>query len=395
MRDIALHATPAGPPGGQHRPTSAVFRRALALYPDEMAQLIIELHCVVRSEHDLLRLLHRTAEVAVRFIPAAHWVSVTAQIDGAPFTVAHTDDRALSFDEEQYALNDGPALRAMRSYEVTSMNYAEVVRQWPTLATTAMGIGSVLVVPLSGMPTPVGSVNIYSGSEFGLDTDTRDFLAVLEEYVNRGMADYAALHAADQVAVNLREAIRSRAPIEQAKGILMAVHQIGEDDAFQMLRTESQNHNIKLHEVARNFVAAHTRHPGLAPPEPAGHGSLSDFHGAFDHAPVAMAITALDGRLLLINPALAALLDRPAGELLRQRLDDHVHPDGFGGPRTSIADVQHGGREKRVREHYQLVAAGGATVHVLVSTALIIDGDGQPSHLVVHIEDPTATVPAR
>jgi len=295
------------------------------------------------------------------------------------------------------ALDDGPALRAMRSSELTSMSYDEVVWQWPTLATTARGIGAFLVAPLSGMPTPVGSVNIYSGSEFGLDTDTdtRDFLAVLEEYVNRGMADYAALHAADQLAVNLREAICSRAPIEQAKGILMAVHQISEDEAFQMLRTESQNHNTKLHDVARSFVAAHTRHPALTPPEPAGHGSLSDFHSAFDHAPVAMAITALDGRLLLINPALADLLERPANELLHQRLDDHVHTDGFGGPRTSIADVQHGGSGKRVREHYQLVGAGGATVHVLLSTALIVDGDGQPSHLVVHIEDHRAPVTAR
>ncbi len=238
MRDISSHATPPGAPGGQHRPTSATFRRALISHPDEMAQTIVELHCIIRNEHDLLRLLHRTAQVAVRCIPGAHWVSVTAQLDGAPFTVAHTDERALGFDEDQYALDDGPGLRAMRTYELTSISYADVVRQWPTLARTAAEIGSIIVAPLSGMPSPVGSVNIYSATDFSLDTQTRDFLAVLEEYVNRGMADYAALHSADMLAANLREAIRSRAPIEQAKGILMAVHQIGEEEAFRMLLGE-------------------------------------------------------------------------------------------------------------------------------------------------------------
>ncbi len=391
MRDISSHATPSGSPGGQHRPTSATFRRALISHPDEMAQTIIELHCIIRNEHDLLRLLRRTGQVAVRCIPGAHWVSVTAQLDGAPFTVAHTDERALRFDEDQYALDDGPGLRAMRTYELTSTSYADVVRQWPTLARTAAGIGSIIVAPLSGMPSPVGSVNIYSATDFSLDIQTRDFLAVLEEYVNRGMADYAALHSADMLAANLREAIRSRAPIEQAKGILMAVHQIGEDEAFRMLQVQSQNHNTKLREVARNFVAAHTRHPALAPPEPAGTGSLSDFHSAFDHAPIAMAITTLEGRLLLVNPALEEMLERPASALLHQRLDDYLHPDGFGGAHAGLADL-HRGSGKKLREHYQLQQTGGRTMHVLGSVAIIFDGDGEPSHLVVHIEDREAQV---
>jgi len=236
------------------------------------------------------------------------------------------------------------------------------------------------------MPSPVGSVNIYSATDFSLDTQTRDFLAVLEEYVNRGMADYAALHSADMLAANLREAIRSRAPIEQAKGILMAVHQIGEEEAFRMLQVESQNHNTKLREVARNFVAAHTRHPALTPPEPAGTGSLSDFHSAFDHAPIAMAITTLEGRLLLVNPALEEMLERPASALLHQRLDDYLHPDGFGGAHAGFADL-HRGSGKKLREHYQLQRADGRTLHVMGSVAIIFDGDREPSHLVVHIED--------
>jgi len=46
-----------------------------------------------------------------------------------------------------------------------------------------------------------------------------------------------------------------------AKGILIVVHQISESDAFAQLKRHSQNHNIKLRDVANDFVAAHTAHP--------------------------------------------------------------------------------------------------------------------------------------
>jgi len=56
----------------------------------------------------------------------------------------------------------------------------------------------------------------------------------------------------------LQEAMESRASIEQAKGILMAIHNCDAAAAFTMLRTESQSTQIKLNAVARAFVAAHT-----------------------------------------------------------------------------------------------------------------------------------------
>ncbi|TFI44593.1 ANTAR domain-containing protein [Rhodococcus sp. 1R11] len=45
-----------------------------------------------------------------------------------------------------------------------------------------------------------------------------------------------------------------RAPIEQAKGILMAVHHIGADEAFALLVDRSQRANRKVHDIAREFV---------------------------------------------------------------------------------------------------------------------------------------------
>jgi AmiR/NasT family two-component response regulator len=46
----------------------------------------------------------------------------------------------------------------------------------------------------------------------------------------------------------------SRAVIDQAKGILMAVHKCTPDEAFSMLVERSQHENVKLRDVAKNLL---------------------------------------------------------------------------------------------------------------------------------------------
>ncbi|OZC75277.1 hypothetical protein CH251_10970 [Rhodococcus sp. 06-462-5] len=53
---------------------------------------------------------------------------------------------------------------------------------------------------------------------------------------------------------DVQKALDNRAPIEQAKGILMAVHRIGPQAAFDMLAEQSQRTNRKLREIALDHV---------------------------------------------------------------------------------------------------------------------------------------------
>ena len=54
---------------------------------------------------------------------------------------------------------------------------------------------------------------------------------------------------------NLHAALTSQPVIEQAKGILMARHRCGPDQAFRMLAEASQRDNRKLRDVAAAVVA--------------------------------------------------------------------------------------------------------------------------------------------
>lgn len=57
----------------------------------------------------------------------------------------------------------------------------------------------------------------------------------------------------DEVA-GLRKAMESRADIEQAKGIIMATMRCTADEAFDVLRQQSQHVNRKLRDVARDLI---------------------------------------------------------------------------------------------------------------------------------------------
>jgi len=56
---------------------------------------------------------------------------------------------------------------------------------------------------------------------------------------------------------SLQGAFGRRAMIEQAKGILMARHSIGADEAFDLLRNHSQTHGQRLVEIAQAVVDSH------------------------------------------------------------------------------------------------------------------------------------------
>jgi AmiR/NasT family two-component response regulator len=49
--------------------------------------------------------------------------------------------------------------------------------------------------------------------------------------------------------------MKSRAVIEQAKGMLMAAQRCSEDEAFELLVAASQRENVKLRDIATRIVA--------------------------------------------------------------------------------------------------------------------------------------------
>lgn len=57
-----------------------------------------------------------------------------------------------------------------------------------------------------------------------------------------------------EISVRVTEINDNRAVIEQAKGMLMFIYGVGDEIAFEMLRIQSQHHNVKLRLLAEQIV---------------------------------------------------------------------------------------------------------------------------------------------
>ncbi|GGY13424.1 hypothetical protein GCM10010384_18960 [Streptomyces djakartensis] len=75
------------------------------------------------------------------------------------------------------------------------------------------------------------------------------------------------LHVLQEEVEQLRQAIASRPVIDQARGILMAIHGCTSDEAWHILRETSQLSNTKLRDVAAAVTASAETNGPPPPPE--------------------------------------------------------------------------------------------------------------------------------
>jgi GAF domain-containing protein len=162
-------------------------------------------------------------------------------------------------DESQYEASQGPCLHALDSGEIVTVPDITRDDRWTDYLAHALahGVRSSLSLPLQADGETAGALNLYSRSAHAFDDPT--VLSAAAALAAQGGAVLSiAVRQAQQVALTsqLREALASRAVIDQAMGILMAQQRCTADDAFALLRRTSQNRNRKIRDIAADIVTA-------------------------------------------------------------------------------------------------------------------------------------------
>jgi diguanylate cyclase (GGDEF)-like protein/PAS domain S-box-containing protein len=112
------------------------------------------------------------------------------------------------------------------------------------------------------------------------------------------------------------------------------------------------------------------------------------FRSAFEHAPIGMALTSLDGRLFRVNRALVQILGRGESELLAASITDLSHAEDRDVFREAMARLLSGNTAScQLEQRY--VHHDGHPVWVSLSASLVRDVNGQPLYVVSQIEDIT------
>jgi GAF domain-containing protein len=217
---------------------------------------LIALAGVVLMHQNLPETLAEVCRIAVRAVPGADGVSITIISGGKPEAIA-SDEWSRGFDEMQYTEQEGPCLDAYRTGNAFRIRDLGTDLRWPTYAPRAVehGARSMLVQPLIAQSTTVGALNVYGREPDAFDAEAAAIAAIVAAHAGLASQVAAAFFGHRQLADNMIEAMRSRAVIEQAKGIIMATVQCDADAAFQELVRAARQSQRKVREVANTFVA--------------------------------------------------------------------------------------------------------------------------------------------
>ena len=224
---------------------------------DEVTRALSDLSLLLDAEEELVRVLQRGVDQATWAIPSADLVSITVVRDDRAETIAANDERVRAIDSQQYAAGEGPYLEAASSGETVRANVERATALWPEFARIARGAGvaSFLSSPLIIADKFAGSLNLYSTQPHGFGDLDEALLRLYTTAAAAAIANARRYAEARALAENLARALRSRAVIDQAIGVLVAVQGVSPEQAFSDMSRQSQNSNIKLRDIAGRIVA--------------------------------------------------------------------------------------------------------------------------------------------
>ncbi|CAL9349938.1 hypothetical protein SUDANB108_00441 [Streptomyces sp. enrichment culture] len=215
-------------------------------YAEQMAVLARDL----LAQDSVQATLDKIAASAVKLVEGCDAAGILTVSKGKAVTLAVFGDMVEESDRLQGELGEGPCFDAARRvdgerlFRIADMTVPQP--SWPRFSRAArdLGIGSMTGVLLYTDRQDFGALNLYSRrpGAFGKDIETAGWL----------LASHAAVALATARTVDqLEHALDTRHAIGEAMGILMERHRLGEDEAFAVLRRLSQEHNVKLRDVAR------------------------------------------------------------------------------------------------------------------------------------------------
>jgi len=116
--------------------------------------------------------------------------------------------------------------------------------------------------------------------------------------------------------------------------------------------------------------------------------SEARFRGAFDNAPIGMALISLQGKWLKVNPSLCAMVGYSETELLSSSFQEITHPDDLNIDQTFVQLVL-ADQLKTFQMETRYFHKRGHIVPVLLSSSLVRNAENNPLYFISKIEDIT------
>ncbi|MBW8485812.1 ANTAR domain-containing protein [Actinomadura sp. PM05-2] len=205
--------------------------------------------------------LHRVTELATRAVPGAAGASSVRWSlgDGGerpePLASAASHPDLAEAVDRQLARGTGPIFEVVQERRALSSDDILAEARWPEAMADLLrrGVRSFATTPHLNEPVLV-TLTLYGVTPRALLPGQQALAALLVAQGTAAVSNSLQYGQVHRTAVQLQEAVESRAIVDQAKGILM--HSLGcdADQAFAEMRRISQTRHVKLTALAQRIV---------------------------------------------------------------------------------------------------------------------------------------------
>lgn len=179
--------------------------------------------------------------------------SLLVRRDDRYITVGASDSIAQRIDDMERQAGDGPCVDAIEEETPQVESDLTTPNQWPELAKRIIAetpVRGAMGFRILVDKRKTGALNLFSDTAGIFDTESAGQAIVLASFAS--VAINAVAQGED--VSTLRRGLLSNREIGKAVGMLMMLHGVDEQNAFDILRRYSQDLNIKLADVARSVI---------------------------------------------------------------------------------------------------------------------------------------------
>jgi len=211
---------------------------------------------ILYSAADSAEVYSAICSAAVELIPGCDHASLMLRRGNTNVTVAASDEIAEYADDLERATGEGPCIDALDTEAPQLESDLRTPNQWPEFARKVVAetpIRGSMGFRLMVDRQKFGALNLFSGTPGAFTETVADHAIMLASFASVAVT---ALNRGED-ADSLRRGLASSREIGQAVGLLMALHRVSDDEAFDILVRTSQNMNVKIAELARKVIVQH------------------------------------------------------------------------------------------------------------------------------------------
>jgi len=217
---------------------------------DELGRLLLR-------GRTLDEVLTRLTELVAATVPGADQVSLTVTGPGGPRTAASSGPVAVDLDHHQYATGDGPCLDAARTGGVVRVPDTAAEQHYADFAAAAheRGVRSSFSLGLPARRRSPGALNLYRvQTPDDVDEQGEELVGLFASFAAVALVNAESSGPAERRTRYLHLALRHRAVVDQATGIVMVRERCDATRAYELLAARARAQDRPLLAVATAVV---------------------------------------------------------------------------------------------------------------------------------------------